>query len=59
MEIVRFEKFLRLSIFSVFAVLLVSACAPESSGGSGSDDELALGPNALTIELPAGRDDRP
>ena len=55
MEIVRFTKFLRLSIFSVFAVLLVAACAPESSGGSGSDDEIELGPNELTIELPADR----
>ena len=53
MEIVRFTKFLRLSIFSVFSALAVAACGPEESNGSENDSRS--GSNALTIEPPADR----
>ncbi len=53
MDIVRFTKFLRLSIFSFFTIFAVAACGPEESNGS--EDFSRSGSNALTIEPPADR----
>ena len=54
MDIVRSSGSLRSGIFSLLAVLVLTACEPES-GGSGEDKDPAVAPDGLSLIPPADR----